>query len=271
MSPFAYYEVDSWLHRRNPTAKLAAHLIVSMQLTVVFDPLTPLAFLALALALGRTLGRIPVRLLARPLIPFWLLGATLLLGNALFANEPSGATVLWSWGPLTATLEGALIGLSLAERSVAAAAYTLLLVMSTDPEELVRSLVQQARLPPRFAYPALAAYRFLPLLAEEWESIRLAQRLRGLGRRPGPVGWCRERGRLLVPLLTSAIRRADQVALAMDSRGFGAAGPRTQYRRVRVGAADAWMVAAAAIGGGCVLAASAALGVLRAWSGALGI
>lgn len=271
MNPFAFYEVDSWLHRRNPTAKLAAHLILSLLLTLVFDPLTPLAFLALALLLGPALGRIPLWLLLRSLAPFWLLGASLVASNALFANNPAGARPLWSWGPFTATAEGLLIGLSLAERGVAIAAYTLLVVLSTDPEDLVRSLVQQARLPARFAYPALAAYRVLPLLGEEWEAIRLARRLRGQGRRPGPVGWCREQGRSLVPLLAGAIRRADRVALAMDSRGFGGDRPRTHYRDVRFGAADAWLIVAAAAGGAGILVIAAALGVLRLWSGALGV
>ncbi len=49
--------------------------------------------------------------------------------------------MVWAWGPFTATVEGALIGASLAERSVANAAFTVVLVMSTDPTDLVRSLV----------------------------------------------------------------------------------------------------------------------------------
>lgn len=106
MNPFAFHEADSWLHRRNPTAKLAAHLILSLLLTLVFDPLTPLAFLALALLLGPALGRIPPLLLLRSLAPFWLLGASLVASNALFANDPAGARPLWSWGPFTATAEG---------------------------------------------------------------------------------------------------------------------------------------------------------------------
>lgn len=270
MSPFGLYETDSWLHRRNPVAKLAAHLIVSLLLTVVFDPLTPLLFLALALLVGRALARLRLRRLLGSLVPFWLLGASLVVSNALLVNDPARARPLWSWGPFTATIEGLLIGLALAERGVAIAAYSLLLVLSTDPEDLVRSLTQQARLPARLAYPALAAYRCLPLLGEEWAAIRLAQRLRGRGRRPGPAGWFREQGRLLVPLLAGAIRRADRVALAMDSRGFDGRRSRTHFRRVPFGAADAGLIAGAALGGAAILAASAALGTLRLWSGVLG-
>ncbi len=270
MNAFEFHEGDSWLHRRNPAAKLAAHLIIAMLLTVVFDPVTPLGFLALALICGRVLGHIPVMLMLRSLAPFWLLGITLILSNALFVNDPERATVTWSGGPITMTVEGAMIGLSLAERGVAITAFTVLLLLTTDPERLVRSLVQQVRLPARFAYPALAAYRFLPLLGEEWETIRLARRLRGQGRHPGMMSRLREQGRLLVPLFANAIRRADRVALAMDARAFGSGRERTHYRLLRFGPQDVLVIVAATMGGAGVLAASEALGVLRLWSGTLG-
>ncbi len=269
MNPFSYYEVDSWLHRRNPTAKLAAHLVLSLLLTIVFDPLTPLVFLVLAFAVGRSLGRLPLRTMLKALAPFWLIAASLMISNALFANHPERTIVLWRGGPFIATVEGAMIGLSLAERSMTIAAFSVLLMMSTDPTGLVRSLVQQAHLPPRFAYPALAAYRFLPLLQTEWETIRLAHRLRGVGRRPGPVGWLRDQGRLAIPLLANAIRRSERVALAMDARGFAARRTRSHYRQIGFNAADGWLIAVAAMAGSSILLASAWLGFLRIWSGAL--
>jgi len=269
MNPFSFYEVDSWLHRRNPTAKLAAHLVLSLIMTVVFDPVTPLIFLGLALLLGRGLGRLPVSAMLRALVPFWLLALSLMVSNALFATRPEQATILWQWGPFTATLEGASIGLSLAERSLAIAAFTVLLIMSTDPTDLVRSLVQQAHVPARFAYPALAAYRFLPLLQSEFETIRLAHRLRGIGRSRGVRGWLREQSRLALPLLANAIRRAERVALAMDARGFSSRRPRSAYRVVPFVAADGWLIGAAFVGGVGILWLSAWLGILRVWSGAL--
>jgi energy-coupling factor transport system permease protein len=269
VNPFSFYEVDSWLHRRNPTAKLAAHLGLALLMTIVFDPITPLVFLGLALLAGVTLGRLPLGSMVSALTPFWLLGASLIFSNALFATRPEQATVLWRAGPFTATVEGAVIGLSLAERSLAIAAFSVLLMMSTDPTDLVRSLVQQAHMPARFAYPALAAYRFLPLLQGELETIRLAHRLRGVGRRRGPLSWLREQARLSLPLLANAIRRAERVALAMDARGFSGRRSRTHFRRIPFGAADVWLVIAAVAGGAGILLVSAWLGVLRVWSGAL--
>ncbi|HZS90770.1 MAG TPA: energy-coupling factor transporter transmembrane component T [Chloroflexota bacterium] len=262
MTLFGHYEVDSWLRRRNPTAKLAAHLVLSLLLTAVFDPLTPLTFLVAALALGRLGARIPVRLFLTALAPVALLGASLVLSYALFATGSRSA-----WGPFAVTAQGAIIGLSLAERGVAIAAFTLVFVLSTDPTSLVRSLVQQARLPAHIAYPALAAYRFLPLLQDDYETIRLARRLRGQGRQRGPLAALRERVDLLVPLLVGAIRRAERVAVAMDSRGFAARRPRTHYRLTPFEAADAWMLAGTVALGGGLLALSATLGSLRLWLG----
>ncbi len=269
MNLFSYYEVDSWLHRRNPTAKLAAHLGLALLMTVVFDPITPLAFLGAALACGRGLGRIPLVLILRALVPFWALALSLTLTNAIFASHPEQASVLWRGGPFIATVEGAIIGVSLAERSMAVAAFTMLLMASTDPTALVRSLVQQAHLPARLAYPVLAAYRFLPLLQTEFETIRLARRLRGVGRRRGPLGWLRDQARLALPLLANAIRRSERVALAMDARGFSSQRARTSYRQIAFGAADVWLVLVAVGGGVAILFTSHVLGFLRIWSGAL--
>lgn len=268
MNPFNQYETAGWLSHRNPTAKLCAHLALTLMLTVVFDPLTPLLFLAVALVTGATLARAPLVLQFRSLAPFALLGVSLAVSNALFANAPERATVLWQWGPFTATVEGALIGVSLAARAIAIAAFALLIVFTTDPTLFIRSLVQHARLPARFAYPVLAAYRFLPMLQAEFETIRLAQNLRGRELGGGPLGWFRRQRRLVIPLLTGAIRRADRVAIAMDSRGFNSPTPRTHYRRVPFTRTDTALIVGAILTGASIIAFTWWLGVLRLWTGA---
>lgn len=267
---FWHADAGSWLGRRNPAAKLVAHLILTLLLTVVFDPVTPLVILAGTLVAGRALAGLALVQQARRLSPFWLLGLAVLLSNALFANDPRGTTIIVAVGPVRATVEGLLIGLSLAERMVTVGALSILFVAATEPGDLVRSLVQQLHLPARIAYPMLAAYQFLPILAEEWQTISDAQQLRS-GRAEG--GAVRDRlGRWLWAirlLLTAAIRRTERVALAMDGRGFGRATRRTHYRQLRIDAADVGLVLGAVILGGTVLGASAAVGVLRVWTGVL--
>lgn len=271
MRALTFHEGQSWLHHRNPVAKLGLHLLLSLALTLAFDPWTPAMFLVSAIVVGRTLGEIPVRLMLRSLLPFWLLAASLVLSNALFVNNSANAQVLWSWGPFTATVEGAVYGSALAIRTLAIAALTLIVLMTTEPELLVRSLVQQARLPARFAYPALAAFRFLPILADEWETIKLAQSVRDRRLVSGPLARIRRELRAVVPLFTNAIRRADRIALAMDSRGFSRRRPRTQYRQLRLDAADGALMIGGIVLGMAIFRVSALAGVLDSGTGFLGM
>jgi energy-coupling factor transporter transmembrane protein EcfT len=107
---------------------------------------------------------------------------------------------------------------------IAIAATSVLFAQTTEPTALVDSLVQQARVPERFAYGALAAYQAVPRLSEVLLTLRQARRIRGLRWSWHP--------RVLVGLLVLSVRHADRLALAMDARGFGLAG-RSRYREVR--------------------------------------
>ncbi|MCR2446348.1 energy-coupling factor transporter transmembrane protein EcfT, partial [Salmonella enterica] len=80
--------------------------------------------------------------------------------------------------------------------------------------EFVRALVQQARLPYRIAYAALAAIRFVPRLRTELDTIRSAHRVRGVASGRGPLAHTRRRLGYTVPLLAGSIRHAERVALA---------------------------------------------------------
>ena len=115
-------------------------------------------------------------------------------------------------------------GVGLAARVIAIASVGVVFGQTTDSTRLVDSLVQQARVPERFAYGALAAYQAIPRLADQLTTLRQARRIRGLRWSWHP--------RLLVGLLVLAIRHGDRLALAMDARAFGS-GPRSRYRVVR--------------------------------------
>jgi energy-coupling factor transporter transmembrane protein EcfT len=110
-------------------------------------------------------------------------------------------------GPFRLTVEAAEAAAALAARVLAIVAVGAVFAQSTDPTRLVDSLVQQARVPERFAYGAIAAYQAVPRLGEDLATLRQARRIRGLG-----GGWHRAAGRLV-----RAIRHADQLALAMDA------------------------------------------------------
>lgn len=271
--PGAPEEVRSFLYRRNPTLKFALVLVLSLLLVLVIDPMTPLLFLGCTLAAGTTLGRISLAAYVRALAPLALVALGFVFSNALFATvageggEGGEAGVLWRWGPLRLTLPGLFFGLAIGLRGLAIGALSVTFVLTTDPTDLVVSLIRQAGVPFRIGYALLAGYRFLPFFAQEYEQVRLAQRVRGQTESGPP--WVRARRRLgyVWPLASSAIRRAARVAVAMDSRGFAAAQRRTYYRNVPVGPRDA-LFAAAAVGiAVALLALSRAAGWLRLWDG----
>lgn len=132
-------------------------------------------------------------------------------------------------GPFRLTHAALEDGLRLGTRVLAIAASGLLVIRTTEPTRLADALVTQARVSPRFAYGALAAFGAVPRLAADLSVLRTMRRARGLGPSWHP--------RLLIGLLIRAIRHADQLALAMDARGFDS-GPRTTYRPIRWGPRD---------------------------------
>lgn len=226
------------LGRISPLVKLLIALgwLLALATTTRVGP--PLVVAGVALASGVLVGRVPPRTLARALRPLLLVAVLIGFFNALFAaaNTDPSATELVRIGPLRLTEQAVAGGLGLAARVAAVMAVGAVFAQTTDSTRLVDSLVQQARVPERFAYGALAAYQAVPRFAEDLVTLRQARRIRGLRGEWHP--------RLLVGLLVLAIRHGDRMALAMDARSFGR-GPRSRYRIVRWTWLDGVAVAAA--------------------------
>lgn len=223
-------QATSLLGRTSPLVKLGLAIAWLIGLALTLEPGPPILLAGIVITAGLTLGRIPPRSLARGLAPLVAAAASIAVANLLFAaaNTDPAATEFARIGPLRLTNEAAEAAAALAARVLAIVSVGAVFAQSTDPTRLVDSLVQQGRVPERFAYGALAAYQAVPRLGEDLATLRGARRIRGLG------GW---HPRLLVGLLVRAIRHADQLALAMDARAFGS-GPRTTYRPIRWGWAD---------------------------------
>lgn len=237
------------LSRINPVAKLTANLIALGGCVIAFDPYTPALLLLLALAAGWLTGGLRARQWLQ-LLPF------LLFALGMF------------WTTVAASQDLSL-GLSLAFRTLAVGAVSVLLLANTDPTDLMLSLSQQAGLPPRYSYSLLAALRFLPTLESELAIIRAAHRIRGAGGSGGKEAF-RRWYRYAIPLLAGGIRRAERVALAMEARGFHGRRDRTYFRTLRWRTGDSLFVAAVAAAVGGVLWLSARLGWLEAfgrWQG----
>ncbi|MFI2647546.1 energy-coupling factor transporter transmembrane component T family protein [Micromonospora fulviviridis] len=249
------------LARRNPVAKLAAALVFTLILVATLDPVAPAIAIAVELAVLPLFG-VRYRVLARRAWPLLAGAGGILVTLVLFAADRSGR-VLVEAGPVLVT-EGVLVtALGLVLRMLAVALPGILVFATTDPTDLADALIQNAKAPARFAIGALAAFRLVPLLEEEWRMISMARRARGVDAGRNPVAKLRLFGSTAFALLVGAIRRGTRLAVAMDARGFDAGTPRTVARRQRFTRADALLVAAAAVLAGAALAASVALGTFR--------
>lgn len=242
------------LARANPVAKLAVAACVSIALVLTVDVVTAGAALLLELLVLPWSG-LPARSLLRR---GWLLPAVALPSGlvTVLIGKDSGP-VLLAAGPLSVTEGSLLIGAAIALRIVAIALPGVVLLATTDPTDLAGALAQVLRLPHRYVLSALAATRLAGVLGEEWRTLTLARRARGLGG-DGPLGALRGTAGQLFSLLVLAIRQATVLATAMEARGFGVQARRTWGRPSRFGAGD-WLV----VLGGLVLAGAAtAAGVL---------
>lgn len=246
---FTYYVHASPLHRLNPALKLIGLAIVSGGATFAFDPVIPALLGAGLWGITLILGHVPLGKLLRWSVPLLLLPLPLMAFTALYAQvDPAVAGPTWfRFGPWSVTLGSAILGLGIGLRLTAILAGSLLYIATTDPSDFAVSLIQNLRVPYRFAYAMLISYRFLPEMRREAETLRLAHRVRGRGR-PRSLGDRTDELRLLaVPLLASAIRKSERTALAMDARAFGASAERTYLRRISVRPGDVGFVVWSAV------------------------
>jgi energy-coupling factor transport system permease protein len=230
------------LARRNPVAKLGAALALTLALFATLDPVAPAIALAVELALFPAFG-LRYRVLCRQALPLLLAASGVVVVQLLFGT-PAAA-----------------FGLAL--RVLAVALPGLLVFASTDPTDLADALVQNCRAPARFAIGALAAFRLLPLLSDEWRMLRLARRARGIDAGRNPVAGLRLLAGAMFALLVGAIRRGTRLATAMDARGFDSTVPRTVARPQRFTAADVALVVGGAVAGAVALGISLVTGAFR--------
>ena len=104
---------------------------------------------------------------------------------------------------------------------------------STEPDRFLRGLLAM-RVPFSLSFMAVSAIRFLPLVAEEFRTVRTAMRLKGY--RPFRGG-IRDTIRVEVaglrPVLAGTIRRSQEVALSILARGFTLDEKRTSLHHER--------------------------------------
>jgi energy-coupling factor transport system permease protein len=249
------------LARRNPVAKLGAALLFSLPLIATVDPFTPAVALLVEIALLPFFGVRPRPLLRRA-APLLLAAAGVLVSMVLFAAD-RGGDLLVALGPVEITTGVLATAGALILRIFAVALPGIVVFATTDPTDLADALVQNAKAPPRFAIGALAAFRMIPLLGQEWRALTLARRARGVDAGRNPVTKLRLFASTAFALLVGALRRGVRLAVAMDARGFDSTAPRTYARRQHFTGADTALMTCAALASAAILTLSFVLGVFR--------
>lgn len=235
--PYARMTASSprqFLYALNPLAKVAGFAPAMLLLVFVRDLATPTAFLLLAYAVILLGARLTARLLALLLLA--LPAGMLLIGigfsvwvDTAIVADTTPVVRIGDWTLYSGAL---LLGFATALRLGAIVCLALVGGLTTSGPDLVRAGVQQLRVPYRIGYTALAAFRFVPRFGHELAVIRAAHRVRGYHGGRGPFARVARGWGYIVPLLAGAIRHAERVALAMDSRAFGAHPTRTERHLV---------------------------------------
>jgi energy-coupling factor transport system permease protein len=117
--------------------------------------------------------------------------------------------------------------------------------ITTSPDKLSLAL-EKARIPYEFNFAFITAIRFVPVLADEAQTIMDAQRSRGLELDKGNfITRIKNYIPILLPLIINSIRRSLELAEAMESRAFGATEDRTNLHSLSMNRTDlVFMVAA---------------------------
>ena len=238
-----YYNTDSPVHLLDPRIKVA---LTAAFITMVFFVQNYWGYAALFVFVCflSVLSNVPPRVLLRTLKPMaYILVFTFLL-NLLFMQ---GEKVIFSLWIIRVTEEGLNQAVFLALRLLFLVAGASFLTLTTSPIELTDALERLMKPLTVFRFPAheLAmmmsiALRFIPTLLDEADKIMKAQASRGADFESGNImRRARNMLPLLIPLFISAFRRADELALAMESRCYRGGKGRTRMKVLKLGARDA--------------------------------
>ena len=239
--------------RVNPVAKLAASLIIAFSLVLSVDAVSAGVALTLELLLLPFAGLSFVTFWRRTAI-VWITAPLAGLTIALYGRASGEVHLHWLFVNVT---DGSLhLALITVLRVLAIALPAVALFATVDPTELADGLAQLVHLPARFVLGALAALRLVGLLREDWRSLELARRARGLADR----GRLRRFLGLAFALFVLSIRRGSALATAMEARGFGGSTPRTWARESRFGGRAWALVAVGAAVAALAVTASVATG-----------
>lgn len=230
------------LYRVNPVAKLGAAMLLSLCLILTIDWVSASVALALEVVFFFFSGVAP-RVFWLRTLPVWI--AAPLTGVTIALYGQPGGHVYFEFAFARVSDGSIELAVATVVRVLAIGLPAVVLFITVDPTDLADGLAQVVKLPARFVLGALAALRLVGLFIDDWRSLELARRARGVA----DSGRIRRIAGQAFALLVLSIRRGSKLATAMEARAFGAPVARTWARPSRFGASDwAFLFAGAVVG-----------------------
>lgn len=231
-----YYPVDSFVHRLDPRVKLMATLLFIIVM-FLFKSFAGYVIIGAFMVTAIKVSHVPIKYMLKGLKAVWMILAFTLVFN-LFLSD---GTTLVSFGKLTITYEGLRMAIFMGMRLFLLIIGTSLMTLTTTPNQLTDGLevglgwMKKIHVPVHeIAMMMSIALRFIPILMEETDKIMKAQQARGADFEEGKL---HERVKALVPifvpLFVSAFRRANDLAMAMEARGYRGDQGRTRMKPLK--------------------------------------
>ena len=226
-----YYQADSVIHRLDPRVKLVGTLLYMISL-FVFNNIFCYAVAALLLASVMMLCKVPVGYMFKGIRAVLFIMLFTVVFNVFFTT----GDILFEFGIIHISKEGIKMAVLMLVRLTLLIVSASIMTLTTTPNRLTDGLEKLFRPLKLFKAPVhevalmmSIALRFIPILSEETDKIVKAQTARGAKFDSKKlIERVKSLIPLIVPLFVSAFRRASDLALAMEARGYHGGEGRTK-------------------------------------------
>jgi len=237
-----YIPGDSFVHKLDPRVKILISLVYIINLFIV-NNFSGYIFIVIFTFLSIYISKVQLRYIYKGIKPIFVL---ILITALLNLFMTGGTTVVFHWRFLTVYEEGLVLAAFMVLRLVFLIIGTSLLTLTTSPIELTDGIEKLLNPFKRFGVPAhelammmTIALRFIPTLMDETDKIMKAQTARGADFESGNlVRRAKNLIPILVPLFISSFRRADELAMAMESRCYRGGEGRTRMKILKLTGRD---------------------------------
>lgn len=233
-----YYPTGSVVHRLDPRAKVVFSILFMVTIFFV-SSYAGYAVVALFLLTVCFASKIPVKNVIKSVKAILFIMLFTAIINIFFYDS---GRVLFEWWKIKITLGGIDFAIKMALRISLLVMGTSMLSFTTTPMELTDAIesllkpLKYIKVPVHdIALIMSIALRFIPGLMDETDKIMMAQKARGAEIDTGGlVKKVKAMLPVLIPLFVSAIRRADELADALDARCYNATDRRTKMKVLRL-------------------------------------